>query len=403
MLPFLQLTIAVVIMILAAKASGYLSYRLGQPSVLGELVAGLILGPTAVNFLHLPFFTDPHIESSIHHFAEFGVLFLMFMAGLDLHLSDLLKSGKISAFAGVLGFLTPLGMGYGMAALFAYELQPSVFLGMIIAATSVSISAQTLMELGKLRSRVGISLLGAAVVDDVLVVLGLSIFIAVVVNSSEAGLLGVALILLRMVGYLVISVLFGLWALPRLTQLVDRLPISQGTISFVIVTALFYAWTAEVIGGMAAITGAFLAGLLFARSPLRARIGGGVSSLAYGFFVPIFFINIGLSADLFSLSAASFWLMAALSAVAVVSKLIGSGLGGRFGGLTNKESIQLGMGMISRGEVGLIVASVGIEEGLIGGDVFAAVVGMVIITTLITPPLLRSQFTEKEAPRDPAS
>jgi Kef-type K+ transport system membrane component KefB len=155
---------------------------------------------------------------------------------------------------------------------------------------------------------------------------------------------------------------------------------------------LLYAWAAEVVGGMAAITGAFVAGLMFGRSPLKSRIEAGISTVAYGVFVPIFFVNVGLSANARELTGESLWLVLAMVVVAVVSKLLGAGLGARLSGFTNMESLQLGVGMMSRGEVGLIVAALGISEGLIDPRAFSAVVGVVIITTLLTPPSLRALF-----------
>ncbi len=192
----------------------------------------------------------------------------MFIAGLDLHLSDLAKSGKVSAFAGILGVLAPLGLGFVTARLFSFSVDEAIFTGFILAATSVSISAQTLMEMRVLRNRVGIGLLGAAVFDDILVVLGLSIFVALAVGSG--GLWSVAWIALRMLLYMGIAAAVGMAYLPKLSQKIDKLPISQGLMAFILIVALFYAWSAEVLGGMAAITGAFLAGLIFARSPLKS-------------------------------------------------------------------------------------------------------------------------------------
>ncbi|MFC1960103.1 cation:proton antiporter [Chloroflexota bacterium] len=395
MTPFLQLTLALVIIITAAKIGGYISYRLGQPSVLGELLVGVLLGPSLVDFLHWPFF-DPaaHTGDTIHELAEFGVLLLMFIAGLELHLSDLAKSGKVAALAGTLGVIVPIGLGFALGNIFGLTTTGSMFVGLILAATSVSISAQTLMELGVLRTRVGISMLGAAVFDDILVVLGLSLFIALAgPDAGSTGLLGVLIILLRMVGFLVIGTLLGFYLLPeRLSNWVDRLPISQGLLAFVFSMMLIYAWSAEVLGSMAAITGAFLAGLVFARSPFKKRIEAGVLVLAYAVFVPVFFVNIGLTANIRELSTDGLILMVAMTGIAIVSKVFGSGLGAKLGGLTNRESLQLGVGMMSRGEVGLIVVTVGVTNGLVDNEVYAAVVGVVILTTLLTPPLLRILF-----------
>jgi Kef-type K+ transport system membrane component KefB len=391
MTPFLQFAIALAIIIAGAKLGGYISLKLGQPSVMGELLVGIILGPSVIDLIHLAPFTDKHLGEAVAHIAELGVLLLMFIAGLDLHLSDLAKSGKVAALAGVLGVFLPLGMGYGLASLFSFDFQEALFTGLILSATSVSISAQTLMELRVLRSRVGIGLLGAAVFDDILVVLGLSVFIALTLGSGGLG--GIAWIAIRMFLYLGIAAALGMALIPRLSQRIDRLPISQGLLAFVVVVTLFYAWAAEILGGMAAITGSFLAGLMFARSPLKERIESGISSLAYSFFVPIFFVNVGLAANARLLSGDSLWLLLGMSAVAIVSKILGSGVGARLAGFTNLEALQLGAGMSSRGEVGLIVASVGIAEGLISTDLFAVVVGVVIITTLLTPMMLRALFS----------
>jgi Kef-type K+ transport system membrane component KefB len=393
---FLQLAIALTIIITAAKLGGYLSYRLGQPAVLGELIAGILLGPSVVNLVQLPFFTDVHLSETIKLLAEIGVLLLMFLAGLDLHLSDLLKSGKVAGLSGVLGMLLPLVLGTLAGLLFSMDISHAIFTGLVLSATSVSISAQTLMELKVLRSRVGVGLLGAAVFDDVLVLLGLSIFTAIALPSSSAGIASIIFIIVRIILYLVIASLVGMFIFPRLSGIVGRLPISQGLIALTFVTILTYAWTAEAFGSMAAITGAFLAGVWFGRTPAKDHIHNGVSTLAYSVFVPIFFVNIGLFANIRELTWESTILLFVMILVAVVGKVVGAGYGAFLGGLGRQEALQLGVGMISRGEVGLIVAAVGIELGLIEQDIFSAIVGMVIVTTLITPPLLRKVFNKKE-------
>lgn len=392
MTPFLQLSLALAIIIAAAKAGGYLSYKLGQPSVLGELLVGIILGPTVIDILHVPYFTDKHLPEVIHEMAEVGVLMLMFLAGLELHLSDLAKSRKVAALAGIIGVILPLVLGTGLILFFPMELSEAIFLGLILAATSVSISAQTLMELRVLNSRVGIGLLGAAVLDDILVVLGLSVFSALVISDSDAGFLNILFIALRMALFLGLSILLGMRFIPGLTRKIGNLPISQGIISFSVVLILLFGWASEVLGGMAAITGAFVAGLVFARSPIRERIQNGISSLAYGMFVPVFFIDVGLQTNARELGGEIFWLFLAMTIVAIIGKVLGAGTGALLSGFSKREALQLGIGMMSRGEVGLIVASIGIKQGVIPQSLFSAVVGVVIITTLLTPPMLRSSF-----------
>lgn len=393
MTSFLQLLIALIIIIIAAKAGGYISLRLGQPSVLGELLVGIILGPSLLNVLHWSYFTDEHLTETIAHMAELGVLLLMFIAGLELHISDLVKSGKVSALAGIFGVVIPFSLGALIGIVFQLDLLAALFIGLVLSATSVSISAQTLMELNVLRSRVGVSLLGAAVFDDILVVLGLSVFVAIIQAGTDGSLLSILLIALQMIVYLVVAISVGFWLLPRLTSWVEDLPISQGLIAFAFVTALLYAWAAEALGSMAAITGAFLAGLMFSRTRLKEYIETGIATLAYAVFVPIFFVNVGLSANARELTTQSLWLLVSAVIISIVGKVFGAGLGAKLAGFTNLESLQLGVGMMSRGEVGLIVASVGILEGIITQETFAIVVGVVIISTLLTPPVLRSLFS----------
>jgi Kef-type K+ transport system membrane component KefB len=182
--------------------------------------------------------------------------------------------------------------------------------------------------------------------------------------------------------------------LPRLSRFIQKLPVSQGLIAFTFIIILFYGWLAEAMGNMAAITGAFLAGLWLSRSPHKERIENGVSVLAYGVFVPIFFINVGLAANGRELVGGSLGLFLAMAVLAVLSKVLGAGLGALLSGFSRQEALQLGVGMMSRGEVGLIVATVGINQGLINESTFAAIVGVVIVTTLLTPPLLRSLFSK---------
>jgi len=393
MTTFLQLALLLSIILLSAKLAGYLSVRLGQPSVLGELLVGILLGPSVIDMLHLPFI-DPALAHTIAELGELGVLLLMFIAGLELHLDELTRNTRVAGYGGFLGVLVPTMLGWGAGRLFGMDNATAIFLGLTLGATSVSISAQTLMELKVLRSRVGLSLLGAAVFDDILVILSLSIFLAIEAGTGSIG--GVLWILIRMIAFLSLSVAFGWWVLPWLMRRVAHLPISQGVLTLALVVMLAYGLTAELLGGMAAITGAFIAGLMMARSGERERVEHGVHALAYGLFVPIFFINIGLSVNARSLQVEMLWFTLAIILTAIIGKWLGAGLGARLGGLSWRESVQLGAGMISRGEVGLIVAGVGINEGLVSLEEFSAIVGMVLITTLVTPPILRALFVQKK-------
>lgn len=389
---FLQLITLIIIILFTAKLAGYISTRIGQPSVFGELLIGVILGPSLLNLTSLSFISNMHISETITELGEIGVMLLMFLAGLELHLKDLAKNTKVAALSGILGVIIPVGMGLLFGELLGMDFNHSMFLGLTLGATSVSISAQVLIELKIIRSKVGLGLLGAAVFDDVLVILLLSSFIALL--SSSGGAASILLVFGKMLLFFGLSVAFGLWGLPFFTRSVHKLPISQGVTTLAIVVLLFYGLAAELLGGMAAITGAFLAGLMFGRTPEKSIIEGNLHSLSYAFFVPIFFISIGLSVDLHSIDLASIWIIVGISAIAVVGKIVGAGAGALMAKFNLKEALQLGIGMVSRGEVGLIIAKIGLDSGYLSKDLFSSIIAMILITTVITPPLLRWSFSE---------
>ena len=399
MSPFLQLILALIIIITGAKAGGWLANRLRQPAVMGELLVGLLLGPSLFDLMGWPMLAnarEPHLlTETVFQLAELGVVCLMFLAGLEIDPREMRRAGRVAALAGVSGVIVPLVLGGLVALPFGYRGQAALFVGVILTATSVSISAQTLLELGKLRSREGLALLGAAVIDDVLVILLLSVFTAMTEGGAS---LGAALnILLKMIAYLSVTTLLGFLLLPRLAEWVHGQPISQGLAALVLVTALLFAWSAEVVGGLASITGAFIAGVGFGRSRLRDEIERDMHTITYAFLVPIFFVSIGLKTNARLLAGPDVAFALALVLVAAISKVVGCGLGARLGGYTNQESLRVGVGMISRGEVGLIVASVGVNAGLIKTELFSVATFIVLVTTLITPLLLRLTFMNKES------
>jgi Kef-type K+ transport system membrane component KefB len=391
----LQLLLELAILITAAKAAGYVAARLKQPAVLGQLLAGLALGPSLIDFHGGQLFTSEISHETVNQLAEVGVIFLMFVAGLEVDLGELMGTRRVAVLTGVLGVVAPLAMGAATGAVFGFAPTQSLFIGLILTATSVSISAQTLMEMGVLRSREGLALLGAAVVDDVLVIAVLSLFLAFGAGTGDGPanpMADLAAVFGRMALYFALAVAIGLLALPRLADLVQRLEISEGVLAYVLVAMLLYAWSAEAVGQLASITGAFLAGLMLGRTRHRREIERGMHTLSYAFFVPLFLVSIGLQADARSLGGAGLAFAGVLAVVAVASKVIGCGLGARLAGMRWPESLRIGVGMVSRGEVGLIVATVGLQRGLIDTAIFAAIVLVVLASTMATPLLLRWAF-----------
>jgi Kef-type K+ transport system membrane component KefB len=398
--PMLQILLLLAIIILASKAAGALTKRVGQPAVLGELLVGLLLGPTALNLLHWAPFTDQELlGTTVKHLADLGVIFLMFLAGLETDLKEMQRVGA-AAFLGatggvVLPFIggTVIGKyvgGYGW-----YE---SIFIGTILTATSVSISAQTLLEMGQLRSKEGTTILGAAVIDDVMGIIVLSIVVAM--HASSGGGEGGAPIwwvIVKMIGFFGVAIWLGDKVVPKLLRWASRWPGTETGFAMAIVIGLVFAFTAEAVGQVAAITGSYVAGVLIAgHGDLGHQVAEKLGVLAYGFFVPVFFVSIGMEANAVAALQGNVWLVIWIVLAAVVLKVIGSGLGVRAVRFSVPESVRVGIGMISRGEVALIVSNIGLAAGVISRDVFSVMVLMTLATTLVTPILLRLVFKEEQ-------
>ncbi len=397
---FLQLLLLLSAVVVVVKAFGLLSVRLRQPAVFGELLAGLLLGPTFLDILHWPVFPDPELHRSLKDVAELGVLLLMFLAGLETDLEQMRRVGKAALVGGTGGVLLPFLGGWGLAAAFGYPAFESVFIGTVLTATSVSISVQTLLELGRLQSREGMTILAAAVIDDVLGVLVLSLVVALGGAQAAAGAgawTSVLAVLGKMAAFFLVVLITGRF-FERLARWSAGFPAQQGLFTFALVALFLYAWAAEAVGGVAAITGAYAAGLLLGRTTYREFVEERLKVFAYALFVPVFLASIGLEANAREVERGLAFAVL-VSLVAVATKVVGCGGGARLAGYTTAESLRFGVGMVSRGEVALIISSIGLERGVIGSDVFSVMVLMTLVTTLVTPVLLRWAF---RWPRPPA-
>ena len=421
----LQVLLLLAGIIVVAKLSGALSVRFGQPAVLGEIAVGLILGPTVVNLLSWDMFShvSSHgsgsiqtlikaaaesgsleksanslfLEGLLSDLAEIGVILLMFVAGMETDLQQMKKVGKTAFWAAMGGIVAPLSLGTLASLYFGYPLYwDAIFIGTILTATSVSISAQTLMELKVLRSREGTTILGAAVIDDVLgiIILGAVAALSTVGAAEAAETAGVGAILwiiLSMILYFLIFWFVGQRYLSKWCQAVRKLPASEALLAFVLVTVFLYAWAAEFFAHLAAITGSYMAGVLFAKTRFKEEINNKIHPLTYSLFVPIFFVNIGLQANGRQLGNEILFLVV-IVVVAILTKVGGCFIGTRLTGFSNLESLRVGTGMISRGEVGLIIAGVGLSRGIIAQEIFSVMVIMVLVTTMVTPIFLRYLF-----------
>lgn len=387
----LQFLFLLALIIAAAKAAGWASLRIGQPAVLGEILAGVILGPSLLNVLEWPIFRGAELDVVVAHLANIGVIFLMFIAGLETNLDQMRRVGTVAAFAGTAGVVVPLFLGVAAALPFGYPLEQALFAGIVLSATSVSITVQTLIELGQLESKVGTTLLASAVIDDVIAIVVLSVFVALS-GSDGGGLAGVGLVILRVAIFFAVAIVLGARVMRRLLRRSEKLPVSEGLLAFVTVAILVYSWAAEAFGQVASITGAYIAGVLVAQAGFREEVEHRLRAFTYAILVPIFFISIGLQTNARALNAADVPFAVLIILAAVAGKVLGCGGGALAGGFTPPEALRIGVGMVSRGEVGLIVATIGIQTGLLNDRVFAVMVIMVLATTLITPVLLRATF-----------
>ncbi len=403
---FIPLMFALGVILLASRAGGATARHLNQPRVLGQLIVGVILGPTVLDMLHWGILQGVDLQHSIKEFAELGVLLLMFNIGLEVHLSELAKVGKVAVFAGVLGVAAPVALTALVAIPAGFDTLPALFAGVTLAATSVSISAQVLLELGYLHTKEGNALLATALIDDVLAILAVSLTLVLAGASGAQGdpdFSQLFVIIVQMAGYIVIAFLLAWYVLPRAMLWIQKRPqLSQayGIPIFALASALFFGWSAEYLGGVAAITGAFIAGVGLSKLPttgMKHEIEQTTSHLAYVFLVPIFFVDVGLGTDLstFPLDAIPFMLLLLL--MAVISKVFGAGFGARMGGFDLRESLRVGVCMVSRGEVGLIIISIGLSSGLLdsSSELYASLFMVILLTTVLTPPMVRWVFQGK--------
>lgn len=379
----LNFLLQIVIVLVAIKIFGEISIRLGQPSVLGKIVAGILLGPAVLGWVQ---------ESDIMTiFSQIGVLLLMFMAGLETDLEDLARNAKSALLIAVGGVVMPIILGYLGGALFNFTVPQAIFMGLLLAATSVSISVQTLRELGWLNSREGSALLGAAVLDDVIVVILIAVAMSLFTGSGTS--IG-QLVLYNLIFFVGVFVL-SKWVVPGFIQFFAKFEVTEITLSAALIIAFAFAYAGEMLG-VAGIIGTFAAGVAISETKFKEEVIQRVEPVANGIFVPFFFISIGLPVTFEGIGDQVGFLVY-LTILALISKLAGCGLGAKMSGFGWRSSIGIGAGMISRGEVALILAAIGLESGLLAAEYYTSAIIVVILTTVVTPPLLKIIFGKRDA------
>jgi len=366
--------------ILASAAfGGYICRRLNQPAVLGQLVFGIIIGPSVLNIV------SP--TETFVHMSDLGVILLMFIAGLETDLDEMIRSGKSSFIIAIGGVIFPIALGIAASSLFGNPIKEGFFIGVILAATSVSITVETLREIDKLRTKQGMAILGAAVIDDVVGIVLLSL-VTSFVNPEESQ--SFLIVMAKLIVFFIIAFALGI-AIIRLSK---KYFITKRTSKNIAVIALIFClllgFLAEEMG-VAAITGAYLAGMILSATPFKAKVSYSMQELSYILLTPIFFVVTGMKVDISHMLYDLPFGMALLVAAAL-GKLLGCGVVARFLGFERKESLQIGIGMIPRGEVALIITDIGLKLGVIPKGLFASIIFMILATTILTPPFLKKSF-----------
>ncbi len=384
----------IALILLSTKFLGMLTRKIEMPQVVGALLAGIILGPACLGWVN-----ESELLSSI---AEIGVIVLMFSAGLETDIQELKRSGGKSFVIALIGVIVPLLMGFGLASIYNpgghQQFLENMFVGVILTATSVSISVETLKEIGKLSTPSGNAILGAAIIDDVLGIIALTIISGMADTSVN-----LAVVMIKIVAFFVFAIVVALVIHPLYVKWFsrgDRVLRRYSIVSFSF--ALLMAYAAEQFFGVADITGAFVAGLIISGTAKSAYVAKRIDTLSYLLIAPVFFASIGLKVERPDFNMTLVVLTLLLLLVAVFSKIIGCGLGAKICGYTGIQSIRIGSGMVSRGEVALIISSKGVALGLMNSMFLTPVLLVVVVTTIVTPILLKFAFADRKNDPDVA-
>ena len=374
----------IALILISTKILGLLTRRI-QPQVVGALIAGLLLGPACFGVLQETDF--------IKNIAEIGVIVLMFAAGLETDVQELKKTGLASFIIALLGVIVPLVGGYFVATIYnpvtdQQTMLQNIFVGVVLTATSVSITVETLKELGKLSTKTGNAILGAALIDDVLGIIALT-----VISSFAGSDVSLWVILLKILGFFifcgVVAFLFIKFVNPWINKYKKDL---RRFVILAFAFCLLMSFSAEYFFGVSDITGAFVAGLILSNNKKTSYMLNRFDTVSYVLLSPVFFASVGLKVTFSNMSATVVVLTVLLLVVAILSKMIGCGLGAKICKYTNLQSVKIGIGMISRGEVALIVATKGMSMGLMKDEFFAPLVLVVVATTIVTPILLKLAY-----------
>lgn len=385
-----QILMPLALVFFLAKFLGLVSRKLQMPQVVGEILAGLILGPCVLNLIDI---NNPQYGLSVRSIAEIGVIMLMFSAGLGTNLKELLKVGVKAVFIACAGVVVPIAAGVGVYYLFGFnngnQFFEALVVGTILAATSVSITVQALKELGYLRTEVGNTILSAAIIDDIIGMVVLTFVITLSNNGEKGTQENIGIICLKIAAFFALSIGVGFLLFKGFKWLENRRPHTRTIPIFAMVFCFFLSSVAETYFGIADITGAYAAGIIFCELKSSSYIEEKIDVCLYMFFGPVFFASVGLKSNLKGMSAELLGFAAVITVAALISKIIGCGVMARICRFSKSDSLKIGVGMMTRGEVALIVADKGISAGVINKMMNFAVVPLIIISSLLTPIILK--------------
>ncbi len=381
------------IIIVFAKLFGLLARKVKAPQVAGEIIAGLLIGPSAFGFVQSSDF--------LSGLAEVGVIILMFTAGLETNISDLKKTGAKATVIACAGVFTPLVLGtllymvfYGFSAIGTEEFYRAIFIGTILTATSVSITVSTLREMGKLQGELGQTIMSAAIIDDVIGIIVLTVVIGFKQPDSK-----VSDVILRTGAFFLLAFVFG-FVIFKLFKWYDaRHPHTRRIPILGIALAFALSYVADRYFGVADITGAYVAGVILCSLRDSEYITQKMDTNSYMIFGPVFFCSIGLSTNIRTLDMTILWFSLAFVAVGLFSKVLGCGLTARLLGFKGRNALKVGCGMMTRGEVALIVAQRGLKAGMLEPAYFTAVILLIIVSSILTPLILKFLYS-KDGPEE---
>jgi Kef-type K+ transport system membrane component KefB len=384
--------------IIAAKAGGIFAAKIKQPTVFGELIAGIIIGPSVAGLIagHFGWATpiDPTSSAGdiVSTFADIGIILLLFLAGLSIDVEEFKAEGWPATIVATAGVIVAFIFGFGIAKIYNWSNMQAAFVGAILTATSVGITVRTLIDVDRLHTKVGMTILGAAVIDDVFGIVILSILSGLAFGTISA--LGVVETVALIALFFTVVIYVGFKAAPKLFTWVSKLPVEETTLAIALALVFLIGALAEEVK-IAAITGAFIAGLILSKTPAAGTLKDKISVIGYGFFIPLFFVEMGVRTDLGSLVGASS-IAIVLVLVAIASKIIGCGGGALASRFSGPDSLRIGIGMIPRAEVALVIAAIGIKTGIltgpVGAQLFTITVAIVLVTSLITPIMIKRAF-----------